>query len=341
MKALVLTAASVFEFRDEPVPAPAADEVLIAVKAVGICGSDVHGMGGSTGRRIPPIIMGHEAAGSVAACGAAAGRFKVGDRVAMDSTIWCGSCGPCRGGRVNLCENRKVLGVSCPEYRRHGAMAEYVAVPERIVFPLPEGMAFEKAALIEALSVAVHAVSRAKIRVGDTVTVIGCGMIGILCQQVARLSGAGRLIAADVDPGKLRLAQEQGADQVVNTKDPDAMARLAREKAHRVIEAVGIAATVKTAVESVRPGGTVVLVGNLAAEVAFPLQIAVTRELEIFGTCASAGEIPVCIDLIASGRVRVEPFLSAVAPLSEGPAWFKRLESGKENLFKVVLDPSR
>ena len=133
MKALVLKEYRRFAIEDFPVPDVSPDEVLVRVRACGICGSDVHGMDGSSGRRIPPIVMGHEAAGEIAKIGSGVTGWKSGDRVTFDSTIYCGECWFCRRGRVNLCENRRVLGVSCAEYRRHGAFAEFVAVPQRIL----------------------------------------------------------------------------------------------------------------------------------------------------------------------------------------------------------------
>src|SRR6266571_3242622 len=138
MKALLLSKNKHLEMTDLPVPRAEPGEVLVRVAACGICGSDVHGYDGSSGRRIPPIVMGHEAAGRIAALGAEVNGFAVGDRVTFDSTIYCGACGPCRRGEVNLCDSRQVLGVSCSDYRRAGAFAEYVAVPSRIVYRLPE-----------------------------------------------------------------------------------------------------------------------------------------------------------------------------------------------------------
>ncbi len=137
MKALVLKEYLKFNFEETPMPEPQAGEVLVAVKACGICGSDVHGMDGSTGRRRPPIIMGHEAAGVIADVGPGVNGWKRGDRVTFDSTIFCGVCPFCRRGQVNLCDNRRVLGVSCEDYRRQGAFAQYVAVPERVLYRLP------------------------------------------------------------------------------------------------------------------------------------------------------------------------------------------------------------
>src|ERR1017187_2764723 len=158
MKALVLSEYKKLDLIDVPRPEPAAQEVLIRVHACGICGSDVHGFDGSTGRRIPPVIMGHEASGVVASVGSAVRNFREGERVTFDSMISCGACDFCRRGAANLCDRRQVLGVSCTEFRRDGAFAEYVTVPEHIVFRLPDSVSFEHAAMVEPVSVAVHAV---------------------------------------------------------------------------------------------------------------------------------------------------------------------------------------
>src|SRR5256885_3289030 len=180
MKALLLSQYKQFEIADLPVPTPGPNEVLIRVAACGICGSDVHGYDGSSGRRIPPIVMGHEAAGRVAQVGAGVKGFREGDRVTFDSTIYCGACGPCSRGEVNLCDNRQVVGVSCGDYSRAGAFAEYVAVPARIVYKLPDNLAFAEAAMLEAVSVALHAVAVSELKGGETALVIGAGMIGLL-----------------------------------------------------------------------------------------------------------------------------------------------------------------
>jgi L-iditol 2-dehydrogenase len=186
MNALLLKEYMKLELTAMPEPEIAADEVLIRVRACGICGSDVHGLDGSTGRRIPPLVMGHEAAGEVAAIGDAVRGLSLGDRVTFDSTIYCGQCFYCSRGEVNLCDNRQVMGVSPGPYRRHGAFAEFVAVPRRIVYKLPNALTFEQAALIEAVSVAMHAVNLTPVRLGDTAVVIGAGMIGVLAVQCLR-----------------------------------------------------------------------------------------------------------------------------------------------------------
>lgn len=190
MKALILSDYKKLDLVEMPKPQTGDDELLIRVQACGVCGSDVHGYDGSTGRRRPPIVMGHEAAGIVAAVGSSVAGFRPGDHVTFDSTIFCGECFYCRRGLVNLCDHREVIGVSTCEYRRMGAFAEYVAVPARIAYTLSADIPFAHAALIEAVSVAVHAVSLSPIALDDTAVVVGAGMIGLLTLQAALLAGA-------------------------------------------------------------------------------------------------------------------------------------------------------
>src|SRR5436190_8341379 len=206
MKALVLKEYKRFSYEEVVEPKPAPDEVLVAVKACGICGSDVHGMDGSTGRRRPPIIMGHEAAGVIASIGSAVSGWKPGERVTFDSTIYCGRCDYCRAGLVNLCEHRRVLGVSCEDYRQHGAFAQFVAVPPRILYRLPDGLPFEHAALVEPFAIALHATRRAPLASNDTAVVLGVGMIGLALVQALSAAGCRQLIAVDIANERLALA---------------------------------------------------------------------------------------------------------------------------------------
>jgi L-iditol 2-dehydrogenase len=343
MKALTLTAYRQFDFGDVPEPEAGPEDLIIAVKACGICGSDVHGMDGSTGRRIPPVIMGHEAAGIVRQAGLEAGNWKPGDRVTFDSTLYCGKCAFCQSGAVNLCENRRVLGVSCGEYRQNGAFAEYVRVPGRAVFSIPDSVAFEEAVFVEPTSVALHGVRRAQAGPGDTALVIGAGIIGLLTIQALKAAGCATVFATDVNLQRLRLAETLGADRTFPAGDAavrDAILTATGGAGVDVsIECVGLAPTVDLAISAVRKGGRVGLVGNFAPRCDFPLQTVVTRELSLFGCCASAGEYPQALQEIAAGRIKVAPLTSAVAPLSEGASWFERLHGAKEDLIKVILTP--
>jgi len=343
MKALVLSEYKKLDLVEMAEPRPAEDELLIRIKACGICGSDVHGYDGSTGRRLPPIVMGHEAAGEVVAVGSAVRNFTVGDRVTFDSTVYCGKCFFCRRGLVNLCDDREVIGVSTPLFRRMGAFAEYVCVPERIAYALPANMPFAHAALIEAVSVAVHAVSLTPIALEDTVVVVGAGMIGLLTMQAARLAGAGRVIGVDLDDTRLEMARNLGATHTLNSTNPNVAAQIVEltngRGADVALECVGLTVPVKLAIDCVRKCGSVTLVGNVAPTVELGLQSVVTRQIRVQGSCASAGEYPACISAISRGAIRVEPLLSATAPLDEGARWFERLYAREPGLLKVVLEP--
>jgi L-iditol 2-dehydrogenase len=342
MKALLLSKYNQLEMADFPVPTPGLGEVLVRVAACGICGSDVHGYDGSSGRRIPPIVMGHEAAGTIAALGGDLVNLAENERVTFDSTISCGACEFCKRGELNLCSHREVIGVSCGDYRRAGAFAEYIVVPSRIVYRLPPSISFPEAALLEAVAVAVHAVSLAQSVPKRTALVIGAGTIGLLCLQALRVAGCSRVFVADIDASRLGLAKEFGATTVLSPK-----LEFTKQVSHLtdgegvdlVVEAVGRNETVGTAIDAVRKGGTVILVGNIAPEVALPLQKVVTRQIRLQGSCASAGEYPRAIELMASGAINVKPLITAVAPLEEGPAWFKRLHAREPGLTKVVLTP--
>jgi L-iditol 2-dehydrogenase len=343
MQAMLLTEYMHLEMVEMAEPAIGPDDVLVRVRACGICGSDVHGLDGSTGRRIPPLVMGHEAAGEVVECGANVTDLAPGERVTFDSTVYCGRCFFCARGEVNLCDNREVLGVSPGPYRRHGAFAEYVAVPRRIMYRLPDNLSYEQAALIEAVSVAVHAVNLTPVVLGDTAVVVGSGMIGLLAIQAVKHAGATRVIAVDPDEGRLKVALWLGATDAVNPKAADAAEAIRGMTEGRgaavAIECVGATEPVQTAIAAVRKGGAVTLVGNIQPEITLPLQSVVTRQIRVQGSCASNGEYPASLELMAKGAIRVDAMISAVAPLVEGPGWFDRLYRREPGLMKVVLRP--
>ena len=344
MKALILKQYNEFEYVDMDRPLITSDDdVLINVKACGICGSDVHGLDGSTGRRIPPVVMGHEASGIIAEVGKKVSEWKPGDHVTFDSTIYCGTCRFCRNGQINLCDNRRVAGVSCTDYRQHGAFAEYIVVPRHILYRLPAGLTFVQAAMVEALSIAFHAVRRTPITLNDTAVVVGAGMIGLLVIQSLRLAGCGTIIAVDIDDDKLSLARKMGADVGFNSGKVTVKEKVFElthsNGADCAFEVVGISPAVNTAIDVVKKGGSVTLVGNLSPTIDFPLQAAVTRELTLYGSCSSNGEYPACMDMIVRKKIDIDSFISAVAPLSEGASWFKRLYDKEPGLMKVILTP--
>lgn len=344
MKALLLKEYKNLTVTDMPEPEVGEHDVLVQIRACGICGSDIHGFDGSSGRRVPPLIMGHEASGVAVKTGCAVTKAKAGDRVTFDSMVSCGQCSFCERDQMNLCNNRRVLGVSCNDYRQHGCFAEYTVVPEHIIYKIPDNLLFEHAAMIEPVSVAVHAVKRTPITEDDTAVVVGAGMIGLLVVQALKSAGCGKIIAVDLAEEKLSLAKELGADLGINPNSTDAIQTILKttdgDGVDVAMEVVGATPTVQTAIEATRKGGSVTLVGNLAPKVDFPLQSVVTRELTIYGTCGSNGEYPECIDLLSSGVIKVDPLISATATLDKGAEWFNRLYANEAGLMKVILQPT-
>lgn len=343
MKALVLEEYNKLVYKDFPDPIVADNEVLLKVEAVGICGSDVHGMDGSTGRRKPPIVMGHEAAGTIRSLGKDVQGWSVGDRVTFDSTIYKLDDWYTRKGLYNLSDERMVLGVSPGEYTRHGAFAEYVNVPQHILYKIPDGVSFTQASMVEPVAVAAHAVELSHVQWNDTAVVVGSGMIGLFVIQVLRARGCGNIIAVDLDDDKLLLAQKLGADVGLNPEKDDIRKEVEALSGGRgadvAFEVVGVSDTVNIAISSVRKGATVTLVGNMSPAVEFPLQAVVTQQIRLQGSCAICGEYPMVLDMMARKAVDVDAILSAEAPLSEGAAWFKRLYDKEKGLIKVVLKP--
>lgn len=343
MKALVLEEYKHFVHKEVPEPVLGTSDVMVGVKACGICGSDVHGMDGSTGRRKPPLIMGHEAAGVIVEVGSNVTNIQPGERVTFDSTVYCGTCFYCRRGDINLCDHRRVLGVSCDEYQQNGAFAEYVAVPQHVIYPLPDRIDFTQSAMVEPCSVAFHAVERTLVSTKDTAVVVGVGIIGLLVVQILRAGDWRQIIAIDIEADKLKLACNLGADIGLNPDTEDVVSRIKTMTSNRgadaAFDAVGINSSLETAIGSLRKGGVLTLIGNLSSTVNLPLQTTVTGEFTINGSCASRGEYPACLDMIAEGAVNVDSLITAVAPLAEGDRWFQRLYQKEKGLLKVILKP--
>jgi len=343
MKALLLKNYMHLEYTDVPDPVPADNEVLIEVKAAGICGSDVHGMDGSTGRRIPPVIMGHEAAGIIISTGNAVTEWKPGDRVTFDSTIYRLDDWYTEKEMYNLSDNRMVLGVSTPEYKRDGAFAQYITVAQHILHRIPGNLSFVQAAMTEPAAVALHAVNLTATEVNDTAVVFGAGMIGLFLIQLLKLAGCSQVVAVDIENDKLKLADISGATATLNSLTCDVVTEIQKitdgRGADVAVEAVGISQTIETGIHSLRKGGTLTLVGNTSPSVEIPLQSIVTRQIRLQGSCAINGEYPAVLDLLLTEKLKTGHILSAVAPLSEGATWFNRLYNKEKGLIKVVLIP--
>jgi L-iditol 2-dehydrogenase len=338
MKALVYEGAWQMPLREIEAPTAGPEEVVVAVRAVGVCGSDVHGFTGSTGRRYPGIVMGHEFTGSIIAVGAGISDHQVGDRVVVHPLLTCGTCELCLAGRPNVCVNRTMIGM-----HRHGAYAEAVSVPRRQLHQLPANLSWEHGALVEPLAVALHAVNATPLQLMERVVVVGAGPIGLLALLAARLKGAGTIIVTDRSQHRLELARRLGADVVVNVAEQDVVAAVHTATggagAHAAIEAVGITPTVQQALAVTRIGGQVTWIGNSAPEVTLNMQHVVTREITIRGVYGFNAEFAQAIELLASRRIDVAPLIEQTAPLAEGPQLVHDLAKGTLEAVKVVLTP--
>ncbi|MDX6598199.1 MAG: L-iditol 2-dehydrogenase [Gaiellales bacterium] len=339
MRALLLDAERHLALIDTPIPALARpNDVLVRVRAVGVCGSDLHGYLGHTGRRVPPLVMGHEATGEVVAVAADVRRLRPGDRVATNTIAACGHCRPCLAGQRSLCEQRLILGMTAP-----GAYAEYVVWPEDSLPVLPDGLSFEAGALAEPLAVALHAVDMAAIEPGDVVFIAGGGPIGVLVHLLVRLAGAGVIIVSDLHPARLSSARAFGADVVVDAgrQDPVAVVRelTGGSGADAAIEAVGAGVSARQTIHAVRNSGTVVWLGNSERLIEIDMQAVVTRDLVVRGSYGMTGqEFERALALLADGRLPVDDIVNRYASLDDGPGLFEELLASPATI-KCVIRP--
>lgn len=340
MKALVLTAPRRLEYTDVPTPRPEEDEVLVQVKACAVCGSDVHGSDCTNGRRIPPLIMGHEASGVIAEAGAQVRGWAAGDRVTFDSTQFCGTCWHCQNGLSNLCARRRIVGVACEEYRKDGAMAEYVTVKAHTLYRLPDEVTFAQGCLAEPFAVGMHAVRLAGLEPEQTAAVVGDGTIGLMTLLAAKGRGTERVFVLGHHPFRQRTALDLGAwaadgeEQIL----PQLRSATQGRGADVVFDTVGSQSSFAACMEAVRLGGTIVVVGNHAPEITFPLQRCVVGQIKVQFSYSSQGEYPLCLEAIAQKKVDVSPFLRCF-PLAQGAEVFDRLIAREEGLLKAVLVP--
>jgi threonine dehydrogenase-like Zn-dependent dehydrogenase len=341
MKALVLEEYGKVVIKDVPKPMADGNMVLIRIKAASICGSDVHGYDGSSGRRRPPLIMGHEASGVVEEVGSAVKDLKPGDRVTFNSTEYCGTCNFCARGKQNMCLTGKVFGVSCDAYHKEGAMAEYIAVPDYIVYRVPEGVSFVEAALTEPLAIALHAVNRTEIMLGDTAIVFGAGTIGSMVVKLLQISNCSRVILVDIDQAKLDAASARGVQYCINSAKQDVVQEVMKltdgKGADIAFEAVGIAPTILAGIDALKKCGRFTLLGNVRKEIDFPLQKVVIKELSIIASYACTTEYEKCLELIGQKKINVLDVVSETVPAERGQEMFQRLLASEKGLIKAVL----
>jgi len=320
-------------------PVAQASEAVVAVRAVGICGSDIHGLTGITGRRKPGMVWGHEASGIITALGPGVSDFKVDDRVVIFPNRYCGSCTNCRQGRTNICLQRQALGVNFP-----GAFADLVKVPGWMLRRLPDQISYEVGALVEPLAVAIHAADHIPNRLMDTVVIVGAGTIGLLIILCARLAGAGTVVITDKSEHRLAVAREIGADVAVNVDEQsplDVVLDITNgEGADVAIEAVGYSATAQQAISVVRPGGHVAWLGNSTPLIEINMQDVVLREVTISGLlCYTTAEFDKAIAAIETSKMKVDTLIEARVGLEEAPPLAVELAKGTCDLVKALILP--
>jgi L-iditol 2-dehydrogenase len=308
MTAVFLEEAHQMETDSIPVPEPGEGEALVAIKSVGICGSDVHYY--EHGRIGPfvveePLILGHECAGEVVALGEGVKTLRMGDRVAIEPGIPCRRCHFCKSGRYNLCQDLTFMATP-PD---HGSLCEYVAWPEDFLYRLPPEVDNEMGAMIEPLSVGLHSVNLVDLGYGEDVCVLGAGPIGQLAMASARAAGAGTVSIVDLAQDRLDFAEQYGADRTVNGAEQDA-AEVLRDSADVVLDCVGLPGTVRQAVSIARPGGRVAWVGMGADEVEVSLQDVQAKELFVTGVWRYANVYQTAVDLMAAGRLDPRPLVT-------------------------------
>ena len=330
------------EVREMPVPEIAEDEVLLKVGGVSVCGSDVHQFHGTQSWPVnTPVILGHEFGGVIAAKGNRVKLFKEGDRVVSETASYiCGKCMMCRTGAYNLCPQRKGFG-----YGINGAMAGYVSVAERCLHAIPDHLPFEKAALTEPCCVGYSAViAKSKIKPGDTVVVLGPGPIGLLCAEMARLSGAGNLIMAGTaaDASRLEAAKEIGVTHAVNVEETNlkelVMSLGDGLGAHLVVDAAGASAALKSALDIVRPAGQITKVGWGPQPLNFSLDPLVQKAVRLQGSFSHTFDHwEMVVSMLASGQINLKPIISRIAHLEDWRDCFDGMQNGK--YVKAVLQP--
>lgn len=321
-----------------PVPKPKPGEILLKVKAAGICSSDLHYQDGRSKVTKIPITLGHEVAGEVVECGEGVKGIKNGDRACLFYLITCGICMACCTGNDNYCDEAKMLGKNTD-----GGFAEYLAVPARNAFSFPESIPFSQAALLtDAVATPFHALTRARVKTGDSVLIIGIGGLGLHAVQIAKIMGAGQVIAMDLDQEKLDLALKVGATAVVNPRHDNAVDRVASltgSGADVAAELIGLPATIRQAIDCTAVGGRTVIVGICPEEVGIsPYHDLLLTERTLLGSAdQSRVDFPVIIELAAQNRLDMSYSVTRELPLEEINQGLEMLRKKEENLVRLVI----
>ena len=334
MKAICLQSPGDIRVAQIPDPVPANDQIIIKVKSVGICGSDIGAFRGVNPLVSYPRIIGHEIAGEVVDVPAGEKSIQTGDRVILEPYVYCGTCYPCSIGRTNCCESLKVLGVHID-----GGMAEYFAHPRHLVHKVPDSIPWGIIPMAEPLGIAMQAVSRPDLRAGEHVAITGCGPIGLLVGQLALALGAIPIMIDPVDE-RLEFARGLGIEYTVNPVAEDAIAAISRitggRMAEVVVEASGSERAIRSSIDYVSYAGRISLVGWPKQEVSLPTALFTKKELTILGSRNSAEVFPKCLQLIAENKVNVAPIITKTVGFDEIPAAVMAISSHPDKYLKVI-----
>lgn len=338
--AAVMTDIRKFEFREVPMPVVKEGEVGIAIKDVGLCGSDLHFFNGDAQKIFPnalPFILGHECGGVIYEVGKGVEGLKEGDRVAIEPGVPCGRCEFCRSGRYNLCV--KVRFMAVPPY--NGGLQKYISYPAHMVYRLPKNMSTMEGALLEPLSVGLHATTRGEVTLGSSVTILGAGCIGMCTLLAAKARGASRIIVTDIADSHLEKAIELGATDAVNSRKEDVVERIKEltdgKGTDVVFETAGIAATAAQTGYVVKRGGTIVMVGNTLGDVPFSFRNIYIKEAQIKGVFRYHSTYPVAIEAVASGCINIKKIVTGVYPFADAERGFVDALDNKEQCLKNII----
>jgi L-idonate 5-dehydrogenase len=342
MKGYVLHGAMDLRLESMPIPAPSADSVLIKVARSGICGSDIHYFSkGKIGSFVPksPFVPGHEFVGEIAEAGKSVTALSCGDRVAVEPSIACGCCGNCKKGRYNLCVNSKFIGTASSFPHLNGGFAEYVVVPARNCYRLPDRISYDIGALVEPLAVGTHAVLRAGNVAGKSILITGGGTIGQTVMIIARAFGATRIAVSDIDEFCRQFSRTHGADAAFDPSSPDFEGEVKAWSPggfDLVFEASGSPAALKQGILSAARGATLVQIGTQPDEVSLPINQIMAKELQLLGSFRYANVYEIDLELLMKERVRIDHLVTHVFGFDDFLSAMETAVKG-ENTLKIQI----
>jgi L-iditol 2-dehydrogenase len=337
MKQAVMVEPGRIEFREVEKPVAGKQEVIVRIRNIGVCGSDIHVYHGKHPYTRYPVVQGHEVSGEIAEVGEGVKELQVGVAVTIMPQVVCGTCFSCRHGLYHICDNLKVMG-----FQTGGAAQEYFAVPADLIIKVPEGIPFEQAAMIEPVSVAVHALGRAGAVAGRKVLVLGGGTIGNLVAQTARAQGAREVMITDLSDFRLDAAKACGIEQTVNVAreelDQRLLAGFGPHRADLILECVGSQQTIEQAVALARKGSTIVIVGVFGAKPTVDLGVVQDRELTLVGTMMyQEKDYRTAVSLIASGKISLRPLITDRYPFESYLEAYRHIDEAKDRVMKVMI----